>query len=119
MAGDDHPLAPAEAGTRHDQVLVPPDLQVVVRTERGLNRVRDRSLVAANRLDVDELTEQCHEIATEVEHHGVTLARVYPCPTRQQRRRPPREPPPGGASPRFTPPDRCWTPISPTHGSTP
>ena len=55
VAGDHDPLAAAEVGARHDGVAVPAHRQVGVRRERGLDGVRDRLLVAADRLDVDQL----------------------------------------------------------------
>jgi hypothetical protein len=54
MASQDHPLRPAKAGPRDQRVAVPVHAQVRQFAEGGLDRVSQRLLRAAHRLDVDQ-----------------------------------------------------------------
>ena len=55
MPGEDHPLCQAEAGPRDDRVAVPVHGQMGQGAQRGLDRVGDGALRAADRLDVHQL----------------------------------------------------------------
>ena len=67
VARDHDPLAAAEVGARDDGVAVAGDGQVVERAQRAFDGVGDRLLVAAHRLDVDQLLGQGDGVGREVE----------------------------------------------------
>ena len=77
VAGDDHALAAAELGAGDDRVAVPGHGQVVTGRQRGLDGVGDLLLVMADRLDVDQLAGQGHDVRGQVElgHGGQSTSR--------------------------------------------
>ena len=70
MAGDDDPLAAAQVGAGDDGVAVPGHREMRERRQRDLDRVRDRLLVPADRLDVDELDREVDGAGGQVELGG-------------------------------------------------
>jgi hypothetical protein len=72
VTGDHDPLAAPELGPGHDRVAVSGHREVRQPAQRGLDGVGDRLLVAADRLDVDELLGERDGIGVEVEgRHGL------------------------------------------------
>ncbi len=79
VPGDHHALVAAQLGARDHRVAEPLDVQVRTSAQRLLHRVGDGALVAADRLDVDQLPGQGDGIGGEVQaggSHGV----IPPCP---------------------------------------
>jgi hypothetical protein len=69
----DDPLGPPELGTGHDRVAVPADDQVAERPQRGLDGVRERPLLAADRGNVHELCGQRRPIEVKIEIHLASI----------------------------------------------
>ena len=79
VPGQDDPFGPAELGTGHDRLAVAADGQVGERPQRGLDGVRERPFLAADRGNVHELRGQRRPIAVQVEIHPARIgARLRP-----------------------------------------
>jgi hypothetical protein len=73
VPGQYHPLRPPERGAGHDRVSVPVHGQVRPGPQRGLDRVRERSFLAADRRDIDELRGQRRPGESGVQIHPASL----------------------------------------------
>ena len=73
VPGQHHPFRPPEHGAGHDRVTVPVHSQVRRRPQRVLDRVRERSFLAADRRDVDELRGQRRPREAEIQIHPASL----------------------------------------------
>ncbi len=79
VAGDHDTAFAAQLRPRDDRVAVAEHLEVRERAQRGLDRIRDRRLVAGDRLDVDQLPRQLDGGGGEVERrHQPSLRGRYP-----------------------------------------
>jgi len=70
VPGDRHPAGPALLGAGHDGVAVPPHREVRDGPQGGLDGVRERPLVAAHRLDVDDRAQEVDGVREQVQGHG-------------------------------------------------
>ncbi len=66
VAGDHDALGATEVGAGDDRVPVALHLEVGQRAQRRLDRVGERALVAAHRLDVDEGLGQLHGVDAQI-----------------------------------------------------
>jgi|HubBroStandDraft_6_1064221.scaffolds.fasta_scaffold133415_2 hypothetical protein len=69
VPGQDDPFRPAELGPGHDRVAVPADGQVRQRPQRGLDGVRERPFLAADRWHVNQPRGQGRPVEIKVEVH--------------------------------------------------
>ncbi len=69
VPGDHHAVGAAEARAGHHGVAVAQHLEVVVAAQRLLDRVGDRALVAAHRLDVAQVAGEPDDVSGQVEGH--------------------------------------------------
>jgi hypothetical protein len=67
VAGNHYPLRPAEFGSRDDHIPVPYHAQVAEQPQRLLHSIGDFGFVTTDRLDVDQRSQQLHDITTQVE----------------------------------------------------
>jgi hypothetical protein len=67
VAGDHHSLGPTKFGSSEDDVPVPQHLHVAVFAQHLFHAVGDLCFLPADRLDVDQCTQQLDYIATRVE----------------------------------------------------
>jgi hypothetical protein len=73
VPGQHHPFRPPEHGAGHDRVTVPVHGQVRPGPQRVLDRVRERSFLAADRRDVHEPRGQRRPGEAEIQIHLASL----------------------------------------------